>query len=398
MKLSKDKKAIDVVTVSDELRDAGQLEFVGGMEYITEIFTNTYAPNHITTYINIVYENYVRREIMKLGNEISNACLDPNGRSSLEILREFENKIFAIAQRHLRGSGGFESVQSIAKRFMDDLDKRMNNPGSISGLSTGFKDLDDITLGLQNGDLFILAARPSMGKTALAMNIAENVAIKSGKTVLFFSMEMKKDDLEARMYASLGRINLKSIRTGILKDEETARFTHANELVKMAKMQIDDTGGLTPSELRARARKMAREHDIGLIVVDYLQQMKVPGLEGNRTSEITEISRCLKLLAKELNVPVIALSQLNRSFGNRQDKRPILSDLRESGAIEQDADVVAFIYRDEMHDPNTPNKGVAEVIIGKHRNGEIGTVLLTFAGHYCRFENYATRTITRGDL
>lgn len=394
----KHKKAIDIISVSDELRSRKELEACGDMVYLNELYHNTYAPNHIKTYIEIIKEKFILREILSTCNDISKKVINLKGRCSTDILEEAEKRISDIAQRHLRGHGCSENVQSIAKRSLGIIDDRVKNSGNVSGLSTGFKDLDDLTTGLHKGELIILAARPSMGKTALAMNIAEHNALQSGRMVLVYSMEMSKDELLIRMYSSLGRINQKRLRTGALTDEHMARLAQTNEMIQNVRMEIDDTGGLTPTELRARAKKMAREHDVGLIVVDYLQMMTVPGLEFNRTAAITEISRSLKCLAKELNIPVIALSQLNRSFEGRQDKRPILSDLRESGAIEQDADLVAFVYRDEMHDSNSSDKGIAEIIVGKHRNGELGTVLLTFVGHHTRFENFAGKTSRRTDL
>ena len=272
--------------------------------------------------------------------------------------------------------------------MVDKIDTLYQQESVITGLPTGWTDFDTMTSGLQPGDLVIVAARPSMGKTTFSMNIAEHAALKGKYPVAVFSMEMPADQLAIRMLSSLGRIELQRIRTGRLQDEDWPRLTSTLNLLSQAKMFIDDTPALSPSEMRARTRRLAREHGLGLVVVDYLQLMQVPGFKENRTAEISEISRSLKAMAKELSVPVIALSQLNRSLEQRPNKRPVMSDLRESGAIEQDADLIVFIYRDEVYNPDSPDKGIAEIIIGKQRNGPIGTVKLTFLGKYTRFENY----------
>jgi replicative DNA helicase len=271
---------------------------------------------------------------------------------------------------------------------VDRIDELFRSESAITGVSTGFKDLDDMTSGLQPGDLVIVAGRPSMGKTSLAMNIAENAALASKVPVAIFSMEMPGEQLAMRMMASLGRINAHKVRTGKLDDDDWPRLTHAIGLLAEAPMFIDDTPALNPLELRTRARRLKREHGLGMIVVDYLQLMQAPESGENRATEISAVTRSLKSLAKELNVPLIALSQLNRSLEQRPNKRPVMSDLRESGAIEQDADVIFFIYRDEVYNEDSPDKGSAEIIIGKQRNGPTGKVKLTFLGEYTRFENY----------
>ena len=310
------------------------------------------------------------------------------GRSSEEILDHAEQSIFEIAEQENRGRKSYRQIKDLLAVAIDRVDELFHKDNPITGIATGFDDFDERTAGLQDSDLIIVAGRPSMGKTAFAINIAENAAIKEKKTVAIFSMEMPGEQLAMRMMASLGRIDQQKLRTGKLHDDDWPRLTSTVAMMQDTKLFIDDTPALTPAELRARSRRIAREHGLDLIVVDYLQLMQVAGTTENRATEISEISRSLKAMAKELNVPVIALSQLNRSLEQRPNKRPVMSDLRESGAIEQDADVITFIYRDEVYDEDSVDKGIAEIIIGKQRNGPIGTVRLAFLGQFTRFENY----------
>ena len=300
-----------------------------------------------------------------------------------------ERTVFQIAERESRGRKGFQPMRDLLMKALDRIDQLFQQDNPITGVATGYYELDGMTSGLQPSDLIIVAGRPSMGKTAVAINIAQNAAVKEGTAVAVFSMEMPAEQLALRMISSIGRIDQHKVRTGKLADDDWPRLTHAVGVLSEVKLFIDDTPALTPGDLRARCRRLAREHGIGMVVIDYLQLMQVPGNTENRATEISEISRSLKALAKELEVPVIALSQLNRSLEQRSDKRPVMSDLRESGAIEQDADLIMFIYRDEVYNEDSPDKGVAEIIIGKQRNGPIGTRKLRFFGEYTTFENLA---------
>jgi replicative DNA helicase len=312
------------------------------------------------------------------------------------LLEVAEQKVFHIAEAGARGRKGFVSMRSAVKEAFQILHQRYENRGSVTGLPTGFVDLDEMTAGLQPSDLVIVAARPSMGKTAFSVNMAEYAALKTRKAVAVFSMEMSASQLAFRLISSLGSINQQHLRTGDLAEEEWPRVTNAITFLSDAKIFIDDTPALSPSELRARARRLKREHGLGLIVIDYLQLMQVTGTVENRATEISEISRSLKALAKELDLPVIALSQLNRSVEQRTDKRPVMSDLRESGAIEQDADLIVFIYREEVYEPETPRKGIADIIIAKQRNGPVGEFHLTFLGEYTKFENLVAEAYGEG--
>ncbi len=392
-KLVSHSQPLDVITVSEALQKLELTEEVGGLAYLGELAKNTPSAANISAYADIVYERAILRELITVGTMITESAFEPQGRASVEILDDAEKKVFDIAERGARGSGP-ENIRSIVAKTLDNIEKRFQDNSSMTGISTGFTDLDKLTTGMQPGDLIIVAGRPSMGKTILGMNIAEHAAIRSQKSVLVFSMEMPGEALAMRMLASLGRIDQNKLRTGKLIEEDWTRLTSAVGLLSEAKLYIDETPALTPMELRARARRVARERDqLGLIVVDYLQLMRGQSNTENRTAEISEISRSLKTLAKELHVPVIALSQLNRSLEQRPNKRPVMSDLRESGAIEQDADLIAFIYRDEVYHEDSPDKGTAEIIIGKQRNGPIGTLRLTFAGQYARFDNFMTEHI-----
>jgi replicative DNA helicase len=351
---------------------------------------DTPSAANIVTYANIVRDRSVLRQLIHVGTDISDSAFNPEGRETADLLENAERQVFKIAEQRQRGQGGFMPIKSLLAKAVDKIEIMFGQEGSITGASTGFTELDRLTSGLQPADLIIVAGRPSMGKTTIAMNMAENIAIKSGKPVAVFSMEMPGDSLAMRMMSSLGRIDQHKVRTGKLEDDDWPRLTSAMSLLAETKLFIDDTPALTPTEVRSRARRLTREYgQLGLVVLDYLQLMQSPSSGDNRVQQISDISRSLKALAKELNVPVVALSQLNRNLEQRPNKRPVMSDLRESGAIEQDADLIVFVYRDEVYNEDSPDKGIAEIIIGKQRNGPLGTVRLTFLGQYTRFENYA---------
>jgi len=382
---------IDLITISETLEKNNQLEGIGGFSYLGEIAKNTPSAANITAYADIVRERAVVRELISVANEIAETGFNPEGRDSHELLDLAESKVFKIAEQRTKSSDGPQSIHTILEKTVDKIEALYQSPqDGITGISSGYSDLDKMTCGFQNSDLIIVAARPSMGKTTFAMNIAEHAAMTQEKPVIIFSLEMPSEQIMMRMLASLGRINQTKVRTGQLDDDDWARLSSTmGLLIEKGKMFVDDSSGLTPTELRSRARRIARDHDgVSMIMVDYLQLMKVPSLSDNRTLEIGEISRSLKALAKELECPVVALSQLNRTLEQRADKRPINSDLRESGSIEQDADLIMFIYRDEVYNEDSPDKGVAEIILGKQRNGPIGRVRLTFQGQYSRFDNY----------
>jgi len=388
--LAKKDQPFDVVTLLDALKSYNELDDAGGEAYLFELANNTPSVANVSAYADIVREKSVQRQLIAVATEIADSAYNPVGREVPELLDLAETKVFAIGEQ-TGGDGGPENIKSILVRAVEKIDALYHNGDAITGLATGLSDLDEMTSGLQPSDLVIVAGRPSMGKTTLVMNMAEHAAIKSGKPVLVFSMEMPSDSLAMRMMSSLGRIDQHRIRTGKLHDDDWPRVTSAVHMLSEAPLFIDDTPALSPGEMRARSRRLAKEHGaLGLIVVDYLQLMKAPGFSAdNRTAEISEISRSLKALAKELQVPVIALSQLNRSLEQRADKRPVMSDLRESGAIEQDADLICFIYRDEVYNEDSPDKGTAEIIIAKQRNGPIGKVRVAFIGKFTRFEDLA---------
>ncbi|CEG57479.1 replicative DNA helicase [Legionella fallonii] len=388
--LVKKEQPFDVVTLLDALKSHNELDDAGGEAYLFELANNTPSVANVTAYADIVREKSVQRQLIAVATEIADSAYNPSGREVPELLDFAETKVFAIGEQ-TGGDGGPEAIKSILVRTVEKIDQLYHSTDAITGLATGLSDLDEMTSGLQPSDLVIVAGRPSMGKTTLVMNMAEHAAIKVNKPVLVFSMEMPSDSLAMRMMSSLGRIDQHRIRTGKLDDDDWPRVTSAVHMLSEASLFIDDTPALSPAEMRARARRLAKEHGaLGLIVVDYLQLMKIPGFNAeNRTAEISEISRSLKSLAKELQVPVIALSQLNRSLEQRADKRPVMSDLRESGAIEQDADLICFIYRDEVYNEDSPDKGTAEIIIAKQRNGPIGKVRVAFIGKYTRFEDLA---------
>ncbi len=386
-------KPADAVTVFEALQINGQAADCGGLAYLNSLAQNTPSAANIRRYAEIVRERAVLRRLVAVGEEIAVSALEPHGRDAKQILDEAEGKVFKIAEQGARDRAGFVRLEPLLTRVVERIQELFERPNSsdVTGVPTGYTDLDAKTSGLQAGDLIIIAGRPSMGKTALALNIGEHVAVNLGMPVAVFSMEMGASQLALRMLGSVGRIDQQRLRTGRLNDEDWPRLTEAIERMYAAPLYIDESPALNALELRARARRLAREYkQLGLVVVDYLQLMSASSTGENRATEISEISRSLKALAKELKVPVIALSQLNRTVETRTDKRPVMSDLRESGAIEQDADLILFIYRDEVYNPDSSDKGVAEIIIGKQRNGPIGRINLRFGGEFTRFDNLAS--------
>ena len=381
----------DVITVFESLSSANKADEIGGISYLNALAQNTPSAANIRRYAEIVRDRGILRKLISVSDEISGSAFNPQGKEVKQMLDEAESKIFAIAEEGSRGTQGFQEIQPLLTQVVERIDELYNreNPNDITGVPTGFVDLDRMTSGLQPGDLIIVAGRPSMGKTAFSVNIGEHVSTDSGLPVAIFSMEMGGSQLAMRMLGSVGRLDQHRLRTGRLNDEDWPRLTHAIQKLNDAQIFIDETPALSSIDLRARSRRLARQcGKLGLIIVDYLQLMSANSPGENRATEISEISRNLKGLAKELNCPVIALSQLNRSLEQRPNKRPVMSDLRESGAIEQDADLILFIYRDEVYNPDSPEKGMAEIIIGKQRNGPIGSVRMTFLGQFTKFENY----------
>jgi replicative DNA helicase len=390
-KLIASTRPADVITVYEALTMAGKAEEVGGLAYLNALAQNTPSAANIRRYAEIVRDRAVLRRLVSVADEISADAFNPQGKEVRQILDEAEARVFSIAEEGARGTQGFLEIGPLLTQVVERIDTLYHtaNPSDVTGTPTGFVDLDRMTSGMHGGELIIVAGRPSMGKTAFSMNIGEYVAVEYGLPVAVFSMEMPGTQLTMRMLGSVGRLDQHRMRTGRLTDEDWPKLTHAVQKMSEAQLFIDETGGLNPMELRSRARRLSRQcGKLGLIIVDYLQLMSGSGGGENRATEISEISRSLKSLAKELDVPVIALSQLNRGLEQRPNKRPIMSDLRESGAIEQDADVILFIYRDEVYNPDSPDKGTAEIIIGKQRNGPIGEVRTTFLGRFTRFENY----------
>ncbi len=385
--LSERNEPADAVTISEHLEKSAQLDKAGGLGYLGALAKDTPSAANIRAYANIVRERAMLRELISVGSDIAGSAHATDGRDATELVDEAERRVFEIAERGQRRGSGFQPIKKILPDTIDRLDMLSASDSDISGLPTGFTELDRMTAGFQRGELIIIAGRPSMGKTSLAVNICENAAIGAGLPVAIFSMEMSAEQLSFRMIGSIGRVNQSNLRRGRFSDEDWSRINSAVAMMADAPIFIDDTPALSPTEIRARARRLKREHGLGLVVVDYLQLMQVSGTTENRATEISEISRSLKALAKELDIPVVALSQLNRSVEQRTDKRPVMSDLRESGAIEQDADVIVFIYREEVYDPDTVRKGVADIIIAKQRNGPIGEIRLTFLGEYTKFEN-----------
>lgn len=391
IRLLEHSQPVDLVTVSEDLEQRDELEEAGGFAYLAELAKNTPSAANVVAYANIIKERAVTRELIGVANDIAETSFNPEGRTASEILDLAESKVFEIAEKRTTKNEGPQDLKNILGSTLDRLEALNKAGKEITGVSTGFNDLDKKTSGLQRSDLIIVAARPSMGKTTFAMNLCENAMMGQDKPVLVFSLEMPSEQIMMRMLASLSRVDQTKVRTAQLEDEDWARLSNTMKLLtEKNNLFIDDGSGLTPMELRTRARKIHRDHGgLALIMVDYLQLMRAPQFADNRTLEIAEISRSLKALAKELEVPVIALSQLNRGLEQRADKRPINSDLRESGSIEQDADLIMFIYRDEVYNENSPDKGVSEIIIGKQRNGPIGTVRLAFQGQFSRFDNLA---------
>ncbi|HOW74837.1 MAG TPA: replicative DNA helicase [Candidatus Competibacteraceae bacterium] len=395
--LAEDSQPFDHVTVFEWLEAHHHLEEAGGMAYVYLLARETPSAANVRAYANIVRERAIRRDLIRTATEIADCAYDPQGRNSQDLLNDAEKRVFAIAERGARARGGFANIKDLLARTVERVDMLFQSDNPVTGLPSGWVDFDRMTAGLQPGELVVVAGRPSMGKTAFAMNIAEYAAIHVNCPVAVFSMEMPGESLIMRLMSSLGRIEQQRVRSGQLDDADWSRLTSAVNMLSATRLFIDDSSSLSPNELRARARRLHRqEGHLGLIVVDYLQLMQVPGTNESRATEVSEISRALKGLAKELSVPVLALSQLNRTLEQRGDKRPIMSDLRESGAIEQDADLICFIYRDEVYNPETAEKGIAEIIIGKQRNGPIGKFQLTFLGQYTRFESYAPESYSTG--
>jgi replicative DNA helicase len=391
-KLVETGRPADVVTVFESIENANEADLTGGLAYLGEIANATPSAANIRRYAEIVHERAVLRKLVSVGDEIAGSALNPAGRDVKQLLDMAEQKVFEIAEAGNRSVQGFAQIDNLLGEVVDRIEVLYNreNPSDITGTATGFHDLDHITSGLQPGDMIVVAGRPSMGKTAFALNIAEYVGMELKKPVAIFSLEMSGPQLAMRFLSSAGRLDQTKIRTGKLSDEDWEKMSVALGKLHEAPIHIDETGAINASDLRARARRLHRQcGQLGLIVIDYLQLMTSVKDNENRATEISEISRSIKALAKELQVPVIALSQLSRKVEERNDKRPLMSDLRESGAIEQDADIILMMYREEYYKPDTTEKGVAEVIIGKHRNGPTGTVKMTFLGEYTKFENFA---------
>ncbi len=394
-------KPCDVVTVVGELEKRNELEQAGGLAYLGSLARDTPTAANVRAYADIVRERSLLRQLIHAGTEIASAVFNNDGETARELVDKAEQRVFEIAEQGFRGRQGATAVRALLPGVIDQIDDAYANPDKLRGLPTGFTDFDRMTGGLRPGDLVIVAGRPSMGKTTLAVNMAEYAALHhqgSRASVAIFSMEMPSEQVITRMLASIGGVPLGNLRSGRISDDDWVRITSATSQLSEAKLFVDETPALTPTELRARARRVKREHGLDLIVVDYLQLMTVPGTKENRANEIAEISRGLKVLAKELAVPVIALSQLNRGVEQRENKKPVMSDLRESGSIEQDADMILLIYREEVYDRQTTRKGIAEIDLVKHRNGEIGTFTLTFQGMYTRFANYVPDSYADGVL
>ena len=382
--LVNDNVPFDVVTINEKANTDNDKSF---STYLSEIINQTPSAANIKAYANIVREQSILRQLISVSNNLIEKSRD-GGIDSKALLDEAEQKIFNISEESLKANNGFQNINDLVKESLEQIEERAEKGESVTGVATGFSEFDNKTTGLQGGDLIIVAGRPSMGKTSFAMNLSEYASLKNDAVTAIFSMEMSGTQLSTRLISSMGRINLQKIRTGKLTDEDWPRLTNAVALLSKANIFIDDTPALTPTDIRARARRLKREKGLDLIVIDYMQLMQLTNNSENRATELSEISRSLKALARELDVPVVALSQLNRSLENRTDKRPIMSDLRESGAIEQDADLIAFIYRDEVYNEDSADKGKAEIIIAKQRNGPIFKTTLTFLGECTRFENY----------
>ncbi|MCK5896014.1 MAG: replicative DNA helicase [Cocleimonas sp.] len=401
--LAEENKPLDVITLSEWLKQRGELNDAGGLAYLSTMAKDTPSAANIRAYADIVREKSVLRQLISVGSNIADSAYNSGDRPSKELLDEAERHVFRIAEQGSRQQA-FHSIKDLLKSSLARIEELSKSDKTITGESTGYTDLDNKTSGFHGGDLVIVAGRPAMGKTTFSMNIAEHVVLNKEdesrkKVVAIFSMEMPAEQLILRMFASYGRVPLTDIRTGKISEGDWPRIGMAVKDFARTKLFIDDTPALSPTEIRAKTRRLAREHDgIDLIVIDYLQLMQTGSKSDNRAAEISEISRSLKGLAKELDCPIIALSQLNRSLEQRPNKRPVMSDLRESGAIEQDADIIIFIYRDEVYNEDSPDKNLAEIIIGKQRNGPIGTVRLTFIGQYTRFDNHASTVYSEQDM
>ncbi|MCF8177962.1 MAG: replicative DNA helicase [Sulfuritalea sp.] len=392
-KLIQQGRPADVVTVYESIEQSNEIDQTGGLGYLGEIANATPSAANIRRYAEIVRERAILRQLVTAGDEIAGNALNPAGRDVKQLLDEAEQKIFQIAEIGNNSNNGFVAIQPLLGEVVERMETLLarENQSDITGVATGFADLDRMTSGLQPGDMVVVAGRPSMGKTAFAMNIAEHVGVELRLPVAIFSLEMSGPQLATRFLSSVGRIDQSKLRTGRLTDDEWDRMTVALGKLHEAPIHIDETGAINSTDLRARARRLHRQFGkLGLIIIDYLQLMSSNRMGENRATEISEISRSIKALAKELQVPIIALSQLSRKVEERTDKRPLMSDLRESGAIEQDADIIMMMYREEYYKPDTQDKGTAEAIIGKHRNGPVGTVRLTFLGEYTKFENFAS--------
>jgi len=386
-------KPLDPITVADRLDSKNLLTRAGGKNYLIELASSSPSAANLETYAELIRQKSISRKLMKINSEIAELIVNPQGKDASGLLDEAESKIFSLNDEAERTSTNIQTLENLIEKSIDRLNELSQSGSSLIGFSSGFKDLNKQTQGLQRGDLIVVAGRPSMGKTSFAMNIAENFLlnedVKGG--VLVFSLEMPGESLTTRLLASHAKINQQNVRSASLSNEELKRFMDSSSKLRELPLYIDDSSLLSPMELRARARRVSRqeEHGLSLIVVDYLQLMQLPGSTENRVNQISEISRSLKALAKELNVPVIALSQLNRAVEQRPNKRPMMADLRDSGAIEQDADLILFIYRDEVYNEDSEEGNKAEIIIGKQRNGPIGTVNLSFLKEFTRFEDFA---------
>jgi replicative DNA helicase len=395
-------RPVDVVTVSEQLERSGQLGDAGGLGYLGALARDTPTAANVRAYAEIVRERSLLRQLLSAGTEIAASVFSNDGETTSQLVEAAEGRVLSIAEQGVRSrKEGAIAINRMMPGLIDQIDEWHTNPNALRGLPSGFDEFDRITGGMRAGDLIIVAGRPSMGKTTFAVNMAEYAALSDRKAaVVIFSMEMPSEQLMTRMLSSIGRVSLGHIRCGKISDDDWPRITGAAGQLSEARIFIDETPALTPTELRARARRVKRENQgkLDLVVVDYLQLMQVPGTKENRATEIAEISRGLKALAKELQLPVIALSQLNRGVEQRVDKKPVMSDLRESGAIEQDADMILLIYREEVYDKNTTKKGMAEIDLAKHRNGETRPFTLTFQGQYSRFVNYAPDSYAEGIL
>jgi len=388
-RLAEAAEPVDVITVADKLDAADELAAAGGLPYLAELAQSTPSASNIQAYARVVHERAVLRKLIEAAQDIAESGFNPDGRKSEELIDEAERRIMQISEGGPK-TGGPEEINTLLQSALGRIEELFQSGGDITGLGTGFIELDRMTSGLQQADLVIVAGRPSMGKTGFAMNMVEHAVLHQKKPILVFSMEMPAASLIIRMLSSIGRIDQTRLRNGKLEQEDWPKLSAAVTKLKDVPLFIDDTPALTPTEVRSRARRIAREHgELGMIMVDYLQLMRVAGATEGRTAEISEISRSLKAIAKEFNAPMVAVSQLNRALEQRPNKRPVNSDLRESGAIEQDADVILFIYRDEVYHEESEDKGIAEIIIGKQRNGPIGICRLAFMGEYTRFENLA---------